>query len=155
MPTHKTLQHLCPNIKPIDTHIPFELLLITGLDPDKVSGFSSSLFFTLDNEKIGAYIPRERAQYIHILKKAKILTEKQIWDTKKIAKQLEKDKIFELVNNNKSDWYLKINETTLLNIFNDNVLTLLKETPRELIIQKNKKKEIYQKEEFYRYRLKK
>ena len=43
-PTHTVLNHLCPNIQQIDAHIPFELLLITGLKPKGVAGFSSSLF---------------------------------------------------------------------------------------------------------------
>ncbi len=154
IPTHKTLQYLCPNIEPIDAHIPFELLLIGGFKNIQVSGFSSSLFFNHEKENISNYIIRENDPYIQILIKAKSLKEDQIWDIQKQKVSLEKSNIFELIydiKNNSSNWYLKINEHTLLNIFNDHTIKILNQTPETLLIENETKKEKYKKDEFYRY----
>ena len=154
VPTHRTLQHLCPNIEPIDSHIPFELLLISGFKNIQVSGFSSSLFFNHEKESISNYMMRENDPYIQILIKAKSLKEEQIWDIPKQKEALEKSDIFELVDdvkNNKSKWYLKTDEQTLLNIFNDKTIKILNQTPTHLSVEYSDKTEIYQKDEFYRY----
>ncbi len=154
VPTHRTLQHLCPNIEPIDAHIPFELLLIGGFKNIKVSGYSSSLFFNQEKENISNYMLRENDPYIQILTKAKSLKEDQIWDIPKQKVSLEKSNIFELVydqKNERAKWYLKIDEHTLLDIFNDHTIKILNQTPTTLLIEDENKKETYKKDEFYRY----
>lgn len=46
LPTHQVLTHLCPNIQQLDTHIPFELLLINGLKPKGLLDFPPPYFST-------------------------------------------------------------------------------------------------------------
>ena len=107
-----------------------------------------------NKENISNYMLRENDPYIQILTKAKSLKEDQIWDIPKQKESLEKSNIFELVydqKSNSSNWYLKIDEYTLLNIFNDHTIKILNQTPTTLLIEDENKKETYKKDEFYRY----
>ena len=45
------------DVELVPAQIPYELFIIAGLVPDKISGRASSLFFTLDNDRIESYIP--------------------------------------------------------------------------------------------------
>lgn len=58
--------------------IPFEILIISGLTPNSVSGVASSLFYALPAENIGYIIYDEKDQNAGIIKQLKNLTDKQI-----------------------------------------------------------------------------
>ncbi len=58
--------------------VPFEMLVISGLTPDSVSGVASSLFYALPAKNIGYIIYDEKDQNAGIIKQLKNLTDKQI-----------------------------------------------------------------------------
>ncbi|MBO7243725.1 MAG: hypothetical protein J6V53_00390, partial [Alphaproteobacteria bacterium] len=156
-PSHQVLNHLCPNIQSIDAHIPFELLLIAGFEPAKVSGYSSSLFFNQSHTQIGIYIPRVNDPYVSILEIEKDLKEEQILTFEKQKKELQESQVFELVydpEKNQSHWYLKTDNKTLLNIFTNKKLKIIEETENKIVIETNengKKIQTYIQKDFYRY----
>lgn len=61
--------------------IPLEVLFLTGYMPEKIMGYSSSVFFAVPKEKILFYIRRDREQdtYLPILKRLGKITEEQIY----------------------------------------------------------------------------
>ncbi len=118
--TPEVLNYLCPGIKPLDSHIPYELLLISGLRPNKVAGFSSSLFFNEKRENIVAYLPRENNVYLAMLKKAGRVDNDNLFDKTKQADLLEKSGIFEFVLNGKtklSVWGYQVGDKKICNLF--------------------------------------
>lgn len=60
--------------------IPFELLIVAGLSPDYVLGFSSSTFFSLDPQKILYYITIDGDKNLQALKKLNILSDEKVID---------------------------------------------------------------------------
>lgn len=140
MPRHVILDHLCPNIKSIATHLPFELLILSDLSPHNVAGFSSSLFFNLSSEQIAIYLERANDPYRNILEKNALIHPNKIWTQKKIDKHLKESNIFEFIeDDNKSSWFLKINENKMLNIFKNEEVKIIEQTKNDFVIQKNKK----------------
>ncbi len=67
-----------PHIKPLPPALPLEVLGLLGLMPEKVAGFSSSLFFSLPKEKILLYVKRDKDKYLPILLELGLLTKKQV-----------------------------------------------------------------------------
>lgn len=140
MPRHVILDHLCPNIKSIATHLPFELLILSDLSPHNVAGFSSSLFFNLSSEQIAVYLERANDPYRNILEKNALIHPNKIWTQKEIDKHLKESNIFEFIeDDNKSSWFLKINENKMLNIFKNEEVKIIEQTKNDFVIQKNKK----------------
>ncbi len=72
------LQKKWPFMKPLPKQIPLEILFLTGYMPDKVFGYSSSLFFALPPERILFYIQRRNDVYVPLLKQSGILTDDKI-----------------------------------------------------------------------------
>ncbi|MDP9500762.1 sialyltransferase [Bisgaard Taxon 45] len=85
-----------PNITNIPANISFEVLMMTGLLPDKVGGVASSLYFSLPKDKISHIIftsdkqikNREDAlnhPYVKVMRRLGIIDESQIifWDSLK------------------------------------------------------------------------
>ncbi len=68
-----------PYMHPLPKQVPLELLFLAGYMPDKVFGYSSSLFFALPKERILFYIPRLNDPYLPLLKKINKITDHQIW----------------------------------------------------------------------------
>ena len=73
-----TLHKKWPFMHALPKQIPLEILFLTGYMPDKVFGYSSSLFFALPPERILFYIQRPHDVYIPLLKQAGILTDDKI-----------------------------------------------------------------------------
>ena len=135
-PTYTVLNHLCPGIQKLDAHIPFELLLIGGLKPKGVAGFSSSLFFPLNKEDILLYIPREYDRYIPILKQAQLIDESNTLDTAQQEINLKENNIYWLkMPNDKQFWTWKKDNQTMCNILKDECFKILEETPKMVSIQ--------------------
>ena len=51
------LVNIFPNVEMIDAQIPYEVFILAGLEPTKIAGFSSSLFYTLNNDQVEGYFP--------------------------------------------------------------------------------------------------
>lgn len=113
IPTEKILSHLCPNIKPLDAYIPYELLILADLKPNKVAGMSSSLFFNQQPNDILAYIERdEKDVYLPTLKKLKLLTDDKIYSFEKNKTELKKLNIIRVEKPfSHAYWLVKINNT--------------------------------------------
>lgn len=74
----RTLKKRFPAVIPIPKETPLEILFLTGYLPDKVFGFSSSLFFALPAENILFFMERIYDPYVPILKQMGKLTDDQI-----------------------------------------------------------------------------
>ncbi len=74
----KTLKKHFPAVVPIPKETPLEILFLTGYLPDKVFGFSSSLFFALPAENILFFMERHHDPYVPILKETGQLTDDKI-----------------------------------------------------------------------------
>lgn len=82
---------ICPQLIEIPAHIPFEILIIADLVPDKIAGYNSSLFFNVNPEDILFYIERnEKDYYLPFLK---------------LFKKLPDEKIISLVNAAPPNWF--------------------------------------------------
>ena len=89
------------DVELVPAQIPYELFIIAGLVPDKISGRASSLFFTLDPDRIESYIPHGsyagglKLLYEFDTKKAiniwKYVPEKPLFFDSKIVKDGEQD----------------------------------------------------------------
>lgn len=53
------LPKVFPNLELIDAQLPYESFILAGLEPAQVSGYSSSLFYTLKKEQVEMYFPHE------------------------------------------------------------------------------------------------
>lgn len=69
-----------PQVKPLPKEMPLEILFLAGYMPDKVFGYSSSLFFSLPAENILFYIQRPNDVYLPLLKQTGKLTDRQIFN---------------------------------------------------------------------------
>ncbi len=111
-PTQEILNHFCPGIKPLDSHIPYELLILGDLKPEKVSGFGSSLFFNQNKGEILSYIQRTNHDpYLTTLKKAKLVTDKNLYSFEKTKKWIHENSLF--VNYDEpyaNYWLIKVGE---------------------------------------------
>jgi hypothetical protein len=58
--------------------IPFEVLILADLMPDTVSGYTSSIFFSVPKERIKYYITSEQDGYLNFLKELNIVTDEQV-----------------------------------------------------------------------------
>lgn len=58
--------------------IPFEILILADLMPDTVSGYTTSVFFSVPKERIKYYITSERDSYLSFLKELNIVTDEQV-----------------------------------------------------------------------------
>lgn len=160
-PSHEALNHLCPGILPLDSKIPFELLALSGFHPQKVAGYSSSIFLNINNKSILSYLARKNDPYLEILQQTNKQTNKP-FDNERIITQeqqetlLEKNGIYLFLDKSHDDdiqnWYLKINPNTFLNIFTAEKISILKETKNEFTIQYPKDKTtIFKRQEGYRF----
>ncbi len=75
---HATITKHWPFMHALPKQMPLEVLFLAGYMPDKVFGYSSSLFFALPPDRILFYIERPNDVYIPMLKKAGILTDDKI-----------------------------------------------------------------------------
>lgn len=72
-----------PNAIIFPKHIPFEILILADLMPDTVSGYPSSIFYSVPKEKIKYYITSDRDYYLPFLKELNIITNKQVTQSMK------------------------------------------------------------------------
>ena len=155
-PSHEALNHLCPGIKPLEAHLPFELLALSGFHPKKVAGYSSSVFLNINSESILSYLERKDDPYLDILKQTKQIIDKKIITPEQQETLLQKNGIYLFLDKSHDDdiqnWYLKINPNTFLNIFTAEKISILKETKNEFTIQYPKDKTtIFKRQEGYRF----
>ena len=135
-PSQKVLNFLCPNIKPIDAHLPFEFLILTGLQPTYVAGIGSSLFFNLNGKNVLKYIQRWNLDYyVPTLKKAGILISDEQLITPEKAKQKFNELNFILLENN--GWFIKI-ENEYCRMHTNDCYKIISDTKHEKILQNNK-----------------
>ncbi len=66
--------------------IPFEILIIADLTPDYILGFSSTLFFFVEPEKILYYLTKNGDKNLQALKKLNIISEEKILDIQNFIK---------------------------------------------------------------------
>lgn len=67
-----------PQAKRLPKEFPLEILFLAGYWPDKVFGYSSSIFFALPQKRILFFIQRDKDPYLPLLKKWKHLSDKQV-----------------------------------------------------------------------------
>lgn len=67
-----------PQVHRLPKEFPLEILFLAGYWPDKVFGYSSSIFFALPSERILFFIQRDKDPYLPLLKKWKHLSAGQI-----------------------------------------------------------------------------
>ncbi len=153
-PTHTVLNHLCPNIQQIDAHIPFELLLITGLKPKGVAGFSSSLFFNINSKDILMYIPRENDLYLPVLEQAKLINKRNTLSLEQQDINLKQSGIYKLqLNDDTILWTWKKDPQTMCYILENECFKILNETEKQISIQlPNNKTHTFSLIETYQYR---
>ncbi len=137
IPTKTVLDTLCPNIQPLDAHIPFELLIIGGLKPTKVAGMSSSLFANLESKDILAYIQRGKNDvYLPSLKKAGILSKNRTYSQEKTLKKLNEMGTFRVTKEwPYSYWMIKIDDTKSCVMHYDQCGQIIQNSPTEKIIK--------------------
>ncbi len=137
IPTQKVLTHYCPNIKQLDTYIPFELLILGNLSPNKVAGASSSLFANQQKEIILSYIQRgENDIYIDILNKANILQQNQIYTFEKIKQKFKELDIIRIENSwPHSYWLIRTNDSTVCKMTENLCGNIIEETDTAKTIQ--------------------
>lgn len=82
----KKIQEKIPNSIIFPKHIPFEVLILADLMPDTVSGYTTSVFFTVPKEKIKYFITSNHDTYLPFLKELNMLTDKQIINSMKEEK---------------------------------------------------------------------
>ena len=99
------------NVELISAQIPYEIFIIAGLEPDKIAGRSSSLFFTLSNEKIEGYIPH--GSYTAGLKLLYNFDEKKWVNLQSYVpeKPLFFDK--EIIKDNKMDYLINVDDKSI------------------------------------------
>lgn len=135
-PSEKVLNSLCPNIKPIDAHLPFELLILTRLQPTYVAGIGSSLFFNLNGQNILKYIQRWNLDfYIPTLKKAGILISDEQLITLEQAKQKFNELNFIYLENN--GWFIKV-ENEYCRMHSNECYKIISDNNQEKTVQNNK-----------------
>lgn len=137
IPTEKVLNHFCPNIKELDAHIPFELLIIGGLKPTKIAGAASSLFANVNKDDILYYIQRDkRDEYLHTLKKSGQLTDDKIYTYEKTINKLNELDIFRVDNPNPNDyWIIKMDPSKVCVMHTEKCGKLIEETSTKRIIK--------------------
>ena len=137
IPTEQVLNHYCPNIKPLDAHIPFELLIIGGLKPTKVAGMSSSLFANLEAKDILAYIQRgKNDEYLPSLKKVGLLSKNRTYSEEKTLKKLNEMGAFRVSKKwPYSYWMIKINDTKSCIMHYDQCGQIIQNSPTEKTIK--------------------
>ena len=142
-PTHKTLNHLCPGILPLDEFIPYELFLIGHLKPNKVSGFSSSIFANLKKEDILFYIQRHFLDgHIQSLFNMGIIDDENYYTMPKIIQAFKDIGLIQVFYapkekeslHQKNWWFLKINETKMCNILNDTCAIISKKSKNKMTL---------------------
>ena len=74
----KKIQEKIPNSIIFPKHIPFEVLILADLMPDTVSGYTTSVFFTVPKEKIKYFITSNHDSYLPFLKELNIITDEQV-----------------------------------------------------------------------------
>ena len=74
----KKIQEKIPNSIIFPKHIPFEVLILADLMPDTVSGYTTSVFFTVPKEKIKYFITSDNDKYLPFLKELNIITDEQV-----------------------------------------------------------------------------
>lgn len=135
-PTHKVLNHLCPNIKKLDHQLPFEFLILADLAPQYVAGIGSSTFANLNPENILFYIQRGSTDtYINTLKKAEILPKngKVITPEQSIKKIMKLNMFFV----NTSGWFIKI-DNEYCKMMQNECYTIVDDTPTTKTFKNNK-----------------
>jgi len=73
-----TMADKFPSVYALPKEFPLEILFLTGYMPDKVFGYSSSLFFALPKEHVLFFIQRINDPYLPILYDMGILTKQQV-----------------------------------------------------------------------------
>lgn len=77
-PFWEKLKHYFPDVQLLPNKMPYEVLLMAGLVPDYVCGYSSSVFFSATPEQVLCYIERPGDKYLPLLKKMGIISDKNI-----------------------------------------------------------------------------
>lgn len=77
-PFWEKLKHYFPDVQLLPNKMPWEILLMAGLAPDYVCGYSSSVFFSVKPEQVLCYIERPGDKYLPLLKKMGIVSDKNI-----------------------------------------------------------------------------
>ncbi len=80
------IQKNIPNTVIFPKHIPFEVLILADLMPDTVSGYASSVFFSVPPKKIKYYITANKDYYLPFLKKLNMLGDEKIIQSMKEEK---------------------------------------------------------------------
>lgn len=137
IPTKKILKQLCPNIKSLDAHIPYELLILGSLKPTKVGGMASSLFANQKKDDIIAYIQRGKPDlYLPILQKAELINDENIYSYEKTKKEFKKLGIIRIIPlKDKPYWLIKTAPSVVCKMTVDSCGTIVKETQTEKTIQ--------------------
>lgn len=145
--TFQYLRKNCPGLVEIPAYLPFEILILAGLTPDKTAGYSSSLFFNLDSDDILFYLPRINNPYLPILKELKKINEQQIISLDKIQSDIKTDIVSLFIKHSHwEDHLIFITPTKVCRLFLKNeCASVLNQTPQEITI----KWEHWKKETFY------
>ena len=122
IPSDRVLKYLCPNIQSIDAYMPYELLILAGLKPTKIAGSGSSVFFHQTPETVLTYIERDgRDTYLQTLKKAGIITDKNLFTIKDALKESYNINLFKVVGKDLYLFFIKGKDNVVYDIFSDRV----------------------------------
>ena len=72
------IQKQIPNTISFPKHVPFEVLILADLMPDTVSGYTSSVFFSIPAEKIKYFITTDKDFYLPFLKELNIVSDEKV-----------------------------------------------------------------------------
>ncbi len=133
----RTLKALCPNIKALDAHVPFEVLILGGLAPTKIAGSGSGIFFSFKKDDVLAYVARENKDpYLSKLKKVGILTDKEVYTISDAEKMFEELNIFSIKEIEGYQRYLlQTDEKTVLDMFGSETGEIIEATLTQKIIK--------------------
>ena len=116
-PHHQVLNKLCPNIKPLEAHIPFELLNLTN-ENIKVAGMGSSLFYNQKNKNIIAYIQQgDNDLYLPMLKRVGLVTKNNLYSMDIVNKKLKELNALKIVYPNYTIETIQFTNDTYTNIY--------------------------------------
>lgn len=82
----ENIQKMLPNVVVFPREQPFEILLFANLMPDTVSGYPSSIFFSVPDDKILYYVTTTRDSYLNFLKILNKIPDEKIIQSMKDSK---------------------------------------------------------------------
>ncbi len=77
-PFWEKLKKYAPDAHTLPPKMPYEILIMAGLNPDYVAGYSSSVFFSVQPEQVLCYIERPKDTYLSVLKNMGIISDENI-----------------------------------------------------------------------------